>query len=364
MSKGRLVAGAARGRGSVLVVTAPGWPARPRRARGRNAPYRRDPASAVPRCPVHRIVALALPQVAAFDLAIPAQVFGHPDQHQRYSFALAGESAGPVPSTSGYAVNAPCGLEGLAAADTVVVPGYAPHDPPSPPVLQALRDAADRGARMVSVCTGAFALAAAGLVDGRRATTHWHEAGELAARHPGVQVDPDVLYVDAGAVLSSAGVAAGIDLCLHLVRTDHGEAVAAAVARRMVVAPHRQGGQAQFLQRPVPASGSGLAATCTWALQRLDQRLSVTDLAGHAGWAPRTFARRFLAETGTTPLRWLLAQRVLRARELLEATDLPVDQVAARCGLGSAVNLRAHLARDAGTTPTAYRRAYRGHPTT
>jgi transcriptional regulator GlxA family with amidase domain len=313
---------------------------------------------------VHRVVALALPQVAAFDLAIPAQIFGHHDQRERYAFALAAEYPGPVPSTTGYAVHAGRGLEALVGADTIVVPGYAPHDPPSPPVLEALQAAASRGARLVSVCTGAFALAAAGLLDGRRATTHWQEAGELAARYPAVQVDPDVLYVDEGTVLTSAGVAAGIDLCLHLVRADHGEAIAAAVARRMVVAPHRQGGQAQFLQRPVPAGGSGLASTCAWALQRLDQQLTVTDLAGHAGWAPRTFARRFLAETGTTPLRWLVAQRVLRARELLEATELPVDQVAAQCGLGSAVNLRMHLARDAGSTPTGYRRAYRGRPTT
>ncbi len=311
---------------------------------------------------VHRIVALALPQVAAFDLAIPAQIFAHDDQRKRYSFALAAESVGPVPTSGGYAVHVPLGLAALRSADTIVIPGYAPHDSPSPPVRQALRDAAARGTRMVSVCTGAFALAAAGLLDGLTATTHWHEAGELAARHPAVQVDPDVLYVDSGQVLTSAGVAAGIDLCLHVLRTDHGELAAATVARRMVVAPHREGGQAQFLQRPVPASGSGLAGTCTWALQRLDQRLSVTDLAGHAGWAPRTFARRFLAETGTTPLRWLVAQRLLRARELLEATDLTVDQIATQCGLGSAVNLRLHLARDADSTPTAYRRAYRGHP--
>ncbi len=311
---------------------------------------------------MHRVVALALPEVVAFDLTIPAQVFGHRDERERYSFTVAAERAGPVPSTTGFAVQAPHGLEALASADTVIVPGYVPHDPPSPPVLRALRSAGRRGARVVSVCTGAFALAAAGLLDGLRATTHWRDAGELAARHPEVEVDPDVLYIDAGAVMTSAGVAAGIDLCLHLVRTDHGEQAAAGVARRMVVAPHREGGQAQFLQRPLPPPGTGLAATCTWALGRLDQPLTVADLARHAGWAPRTFARHFGVETGTTPLRWLAAQRVLEARRLLEATDLPVDQVAARCGLGTAANLRLHLARDADTTPTAYRRAYRGRP--
>jgi AraC family transcriptional activator FtrA len=257
-------------------------------------------------------------------------------------------------------VQASFGLEALDVADTVVVPGYAPHAEPPASVLEALRAVADRGARVVSVCTGAFALAAAGLLDGRRATTHWKDADELATRYPDVDVDADVLYVDAGAVLTSAGVAAGIDLCLHLVRADFGEQAAARIARRMVVAPHRDGGQAQLLQRPLPSRGTGLAATCAWALERLAEPLTVADLAHHAGWAPRTFVRRFRAETGTAPLRWLIAQRLLEARRLLEVTDLPVEHVAARCGLGTAANLRLHLARDAATTPTAYRRAYQG----
>jgi len=238
-------------------------------------------------------------------------------------------------------------------------PGYAPHDPPAEPVLAALRAAFVRGTRIVSVCTGAFALAAAGLLDGRRASTHWQDADELAARHPEVQVDADVLYVDGGQVMTSAGVAAGIDLCLHLVRLDHGAEHAARIARRMVVAPHRDGGQAQYLTRPLPVIGHGLAATCAWALEHLAEPLTVSAMAAHAGWAPRTFARRFRAETGTTPLRWLTAQRLLNARRLLETTELPIDHVAARCGLGTAANLRLHLARDAATTPTAYRRTYR-----
>ena len=309
---------------------------------------------------MHTVVALALPEVVAFDLAIPAQVFGHRTETERYRFAVCSPVPGPVPSTTGYTVHAEHGLEALETADTVVVPGYSPHADPGEEVSAALRGAAARGGRVVSVCTGAFALAAAGLLDGRRATTHWADAEELAARHPAVRVDPDVLWVDEGQVLTSAGVAAGIDLCLHLVRTDHGSEAAVRIARRMVVAPHRDGGQAQWLQRPVPPVGQGLAATCAWALEHLHARLTVADLARHAGCAPRTLARHFQAETGTAPLRWLTAQRLREARRLLEATDLPVDDVAARCGLGTAANLRLHLARDAGTTPTAYRAAYRG----
>ena len=309
---------------------------------------------------MHTVVALALPEVVAFDLAIPAQVFGHRTETERYRFAVCSPTPGAVPSTTGYAVHAEHGLEALEIADTVVVPGYAPHADPGHDVTAALRAAAERGARVVSVCTGAFALAAAGLLDSRTATTHWADAEELASRFPAVRVDPDVLWVEEGRVLTSAGVAAGIDLCLHLVRSDHGSEAAVRIARRMVVAPHRDGGQAQWLQRPVPPTGQGLAATCSWALERLHEPITVADLARHAGWAPRTLARRFRAETGMAPLRWLTAQRLREARRLLESSDLPVDDVAARCGLGTAANLRLHLARDAGTTPTAYRAAYRG----
>lgn len=311
---------------------------------------------------MHTVVALALPDVVAFDLAIPAQIFGHRTERERYHFSVCTPDPGPVPSSTGFAVHADRGLDALTAADTVVVPGYWPPQHPGEPVVTALRAAAVRGARMVSVCTGAFALAAAGLLNGRRATTHWHDAADLAARYLRVRVDPDVLWVDEGQVLTSAGVAAGIDLCLHLVRTDHGAEAAVQIARRMVVAPHRDGGQAQWLQRPLPSPGQGLAATCAWGLQHLAQPLTVADLAEHAGWAPRTLARHFLDETGLTPLRWLTAQRLLEARRLLEATDLPVDEIAARCGLGTAANLRLHLARDASTTPTAYRAAYQGRP--
>ncbi|MDA0634564.1 helix-turn-helix domain-containing protein [Nonomuraea sp. CA-218870] len=305
---------------------------------------------------MHRVVALALPSVVMFDLAIPAEVFGG----DGYSFAVCAETPGHVPTTNGFDVRITRGLDALDTADTVVVPGYAPPEEPSARVLDALRAASARGARVVSICTGAFALAAAGLLDGRAATTHWVDAPALAARYPAVDVDPDVLYADGGRTLTSAGFAAGIDLCLHLVRADHGAEAAVRVARRLVVAPHREGGQSQFLERPLPPGGEGLAAVCEWALRHLAEPLTVAGLARQAGWSARTFARRFTAETGMTPHRWLAAQRVLEARRLLEQTDLPVDEVARRSGLGTAANLRTHLHRDAATTPTAYRRAYRG----
>jgi transcriptional regulator GlxA family with amidase domain len=306
------------------------------------------------------VTALALPAVEAFDLAIPAQVFGDRRQAGRYRFTVCSPTPGLVASTTGYAVHAGHGLDALAAADTVVVPGYLPLDDPGEEVGAALRKAAARGARVVSVCTGAFALAAAGLLDGRRAATHWQYAGELAARYPAVKVDPDVLWVDEGDVLTSAGLAAGIDLCVQIVRADYGSDAAVSVARYMVVAPHRDGGQAQWLERPVPPPGQSLAGTCEWALAHLAEPLTVAVLARHAGWAARTFSRRFAAETGMAPLRWVTAARVREARRLLEISDLPVEDVAARTGLGSAANLRLHLARDARTTPTAYRAAYQG----
>ncbi|MBB5084993.1 helix-turn-helix domain-containing protein [Nonomuraea endophytica] len=305
---------------------------------------------------MHRVVALALPSVVAFDLAIPAEVFGG----EEYSFAVCARTPGPVPATTGFDIAVAHGLDALRAADTVVVPGYAPLDEPPEPVLEALRTAAARGARMVSVCTGAFALAAAGLLDGLPATTHWMDAPALAARYPGVEVDPGKLYAGGGNVLTSAGFAAGIDMCLHLVRTDHGAEAAVRVARRLVVAPHRAGGQAQYLEQPIPAAGDGMAEVCAWAMERLADPLTVADLAGRASLSPRTFARHFTAQTGVSPHRWLAAQRVQLARRLLERTDLPVDEVARRCGLGTAANLRLHLSRDAATTPTAYRRTFRG----
>jgi transcriptional regulator GlxA family with amidase domain len=312
---------------------------------------------------MHHVTVLALADVVAFDLSTPAQVFGN--EPGRYAFTACGVRAGRVPSTTGFAIDLPRGLEAFAEADTVLVPGLRPPQwPPPAAALDALRAAHARGARVASICTGAFVLAQAGLLDGRRATTHWAHAERLARRYPAVTVDPGVLYVDEGDVLTSAGVAAGIDLCLHLVRRDHGAEVANAVARRIVVAPHRDGGQAQFVEAPLPpASDRGLQATRAWAAQRLRDPLTVAALARHAACSERTFARRFRAETGTTPLQWLLGQRVLHARRLLEATDLPVEHVADEAGFGTAASLRSHFRRATATTPLAYRRTFRGSPT-
>ncbi|MFE0822619.1 GlxA family transcriptional regulator [Streptomyces sp. NPDC058847] len=308
----------------------------------------------------HRVAVLVMDDVLPLDLGIPAQVFiavpGDP-----YQLTLCGRTTRPVTTAAGFAVTVTTGLEAVHEADTVIVPGYAPHRRELPEdVLAALAEAHTRGRRLVSICTGAFALAAAGVLDGRKATTHWKYADELAARHPKVSVDPRVLYVDEGQVLTSAGVAAGIDLCLHLVRRDLGARTANQVARTLVSAPHRDGGQAQYITRPLAAEepGATLAATRAWALARLHEPLTVPRLAAHAHMAPRTFARRFVTETGTTPLRWLLAARLDRARELLETTGLAVDHIADRCGLGSPSNLRLHFRRVLGTTPTAYRAAF------
>ncbi|MGN6189325.1 MAG: GlxA family transcriptional regulator [Conexibacter sp.] len=305
----------------------------------------------------HCIAVLALPDVVAFDLATPFQLL-----RRQYELTLCAPQPGPVPTTDGFPVIAGHGLDALATADTVFVPGFAPREwPPPAATLQALRAAHARGARIASICTGAFALGAAGLLDGRRVTTHWRHARRLADMYPQARVDPDVLYVDDGDLLTSAGVAAGIDLCLHLLRKDHGAESANAAARHTVVAPHRAGGQAQFIERAVPpADDGGLEATRAYALQQLDRPLTVAELARHAHTSERTFNRRFRQETGTTPLKWLHAQRVDHARRLLEGTDLPIETVAQRCGFGSAAILRQHFRRATATTPTAYRRTFGG----
>lgn len=305
----------------------------------------------------HRIAVLALPEVVAFDLATPFQLL---DRH--YELTLCATEAGPVPTTSGFPLVAQAGLHALAEADTVFVPGFAPREwPPPHEALQALRAAHARGARIASICSGAFALGAAGLLDGRRVTTHWRYAERLRELFPQATVDPDVLYVDEGDLLTSAGVAAGIDLCLHLLRRDHGAEAANVAARHTVVAPHRAGGQAQFIERAVPLGDDGsLEATRTYALARLDEPLTIKQLARHACTSERTFNRRFRQETGTTPLKWLHAQRVDHARRLLEVSELPVEAVAQRCGFGSAAILRQHFRRATATTPTAYRRSFGG----
>ncbi|MEV6210261.1 helix-turn-helix domain-containing protein [Kitasatospora sp. NPDC051914] len=253
------------------------------------------------------------------------------------------------------------GLERLPDADTVIVPGWADIDEEPPAELvDAVRAAHEAGARVASLCTGAFVLAAAGLLDGRRATTHWAHTDALAARHPRIDVDPDVLYVDNGSVLTSAGKAAAMDLCLHLVRLDHGSAVANAVARRLVVPPHRDGGQAQFVTTPVPAPDNHpLADLFPWAMARLDRPLTVEDLARRARMSSRNLGRHFRSVTGTSPLQWLLTQRIRRAQELLETTDSTVDAVAEATGMGTATTLRRHFNRTVGVPPDTYRRTFR-----
>ncbi|MFF1292824.1 MULTISPECIES: helix-turn-helix domain-containing protein [unclassified Streptomyces] len=253
------------------------------------------------------------------------------------------------------------GLDGLRHADTVIVPGWADLDvDPPAELVDAVRAAHEAGARVASLCTGAFVLAAAGLLDGKQATTHWAHTDVLAARHPRVDVDPDVLYVDNGSVLTSAGKAAAMDLCLHLVRQDHGSAVANAVARRLVVPPHRAGGQAQFVAAPVPTRDDHpLGALLPWVVERLDRPLTVEDLARQARMSSRHLGRRFREATGTTPLQWLLTQRIRRAQELLEATDDSVDAIATATGMGTATTLRRHFNRTVGVPPDSYRRTFR-----
>ncbi|MET8463217.1 helix-turn-helix domain-containing protein [Micromonospora zamorensis] len=253
------------------------------------------------------------------------------------------------------------GLDRLARADTVIIPAVEDVDVDvSPALLDAVRAAHAAGARMVSLCTGAFVLAAAGVLDGLRATTHWAHTEALAARYPRVRVDPDVLYVDNGTVLASAGKAAAIDLCLHLIRRDHGSTVANAVARRLVVPPHRAGGQAQYVTTPVPARDDHpLAALFPWVLQRLDRPLTVEDLARQANMSSRNLARHFRSVTGTTPLLWLSTQRIRRAQELLENTDDSIDAIAEAAGMGTAATLRRHFHRTVGVPPDAYRRTFR-----
>ncbi|GAA3919825.1 helix-turn-helix domain-containing protein [Streptomyces gulbargensis] len=310
-------------------------------------------------------VALALTEgMLHFELALACEVFGSgPPAPARSWYDL--RICGPGGAGAGrFRLEPDDGLDGLVTAHTVIVPGWADidRDPPGA-LVDAVRAAHEAGARVASLCTGAFVLAAAGLLDGRRATTHWAHTRELAARHPRVTVDPDVLYVDEGGILTSAGKAAAMDLCLHLVRRDHGAATANALARRLVVPPHRDGGQAQYVTAPVPAPGDHpLAGVLSWAVEHLDRPLTVDDLARRAGLSSRHLTRHFRAVTGTTPLQWLLTQRIRYAQELLESTDDTVDTVAATTGMGTATTLRRHFQRTVGVPPDTYRRTFRTRP--
>ncbi|MET7485211.1 helix-turn-helix domain-containing protein [Streptomyces sp. NPDC005538] len=308
---------------------------------------------------VERVVVLALDGVYPFELGIPSRIFGAAGG--RYEVLTCTVDGRPVRTNADFSIAVDHGPEILETADTVVVASMATsHIPTGLPA--EIADALARirpDARIVSICTAAFVLAAAGLLDGRRATTHWHVADRLRAEYPKVDVDPDVLFVHDGRILTSAGAASGVDVCLHIVRTDHGSELANFVARCCVVPPFRDGGQAQYIQRPVPESGAtSTAATREWALTRLDEPLALTDLARHAGMSLRTFARRFNEEVGLSPGRWLIQQRVVRARDLLEASDLSVDQIAGRVGFSTGASLRQHLHAAIGVSPQAYRRTF------
>ncbi|UPZ31049.1 helix-turn-helix domain-containing protein [Streptomyces sp. LRE541] len=300
-----------------------------------------------------------------FESSIPLSVFGIDRQDAgvpRYRLLVCAGEEGPLRTTGGLELTAPNGLEAISRAGTVVVPAWRSiTSPPPEEALDALRRAHEEGARIVGLCTGAFVLAAAGLLDGRPATTHWMYAPTLAKRYPSVHVDPRELFVDDGDVLTSAGTAAGIDLCLHIVRTDHGNEAAGALARRLVVPPRRSGGQERYLDRSLPEEigADPLAEVVAWALEHLHEQFDVETLAARAYMSRRTFDRRFRSLTGSAPLQWLITQRVLQAQRLLETSDYSVDEVAGRCGFRSPVALRGHFRRQLGSSPAAYRAAYR-----
>ncbi|MEV6520779.1 helix-turn-helix domain-containing protein [Longispora sp. NPDC051575] len=309
------------------------------------------------------VAAVVMDSVAPFELGVLCEVFGvdrTDDGVPEFDFRVCGEHAGrPVRSGVGMLITPEHGLDALADADLVAVPAHGVTDSYPPAVLDALRVAAARGATVVSVCSGVFVLGEAGLLDGRRCTTHWRHAEELTRRFPAAHVDPDVLFVDDGSLVTSAGTASGIDACLHVVRRELGAGVATAIARRMVVAPQREGGQRQFVELAMPeCTGDSLQPLLGWMLENLDTEHSVADLAHRAVMSERTFARRFAAETGTTPGRWVALQRVLHARRLLEDTQLSVEEVAHACGFGTAALLRHHFHKLVGVAPKDYRRSF------
>ncbi|QNS04208.1 helix-turn-helix domain-containing protein [Streptomyces xanthii] len=311
------------------------------------------------------VAAVLLDGVHPFELGVVCEVFGLDRGDVGlpvYDFAVV-SAEGPALGTHvpGMTVSTPYGLDRLEEADLVAIPSAGRRYEAYPPeLLDALRRAVDRGARVLSLCAGVFVLGEAGLLDGRRCAVHWRYARELAVRFPRTRVDPDVLYVDEGPVVTSAGTAAGIDACLHIVRSEHGTEVANAIARRMVVPPHRDGGQAQYVERPLPATRCDtVGEVLAWMERNLDRPVTVEELAARALMSPRTFARRFQQETGTTPYRWLLRQRVLLAQELLERTDETVDAIAARAGFGNAAAMRHQFMKALGTTPNAFRRTFR-----
>ncbi|WP_410871760.1 GlxA family transcriptional regulator [Nocardia sp. A7] len=307
---------------------------------------------------------LAYDGMTAFETGIVVEVFGltWPDISQPwYELKICTETPDPVRVIGGATLSSPHGLAEFAAADTVVVPSVAdPRAPTSPALIDALRHAHSNGSRIVSICSGAFALAAAGLLDGRRATTHWRYADLLRERYPLVEVDPEPLYTDEGDILTSAGCAAGLDLALHLVRNDLGASVANAVARRLVIQPHRTGGQAQYIEAPMPPEplDAPIARSLSWALEHLADPIGVPDLARVAGLSPRTYLRHFVRETGSTPSKWLIAQRIQAALAMLETGDAPIEEIATAAGFATPVTFRHHFAKAVRTSPSAYRRTF------
>ena len=313
---------------------------------------------------MHTVAAVVDQGALTFDFAIPCEVFGLDRSDivdPWYVFLVVGAGERRVRMQTGFTIDAPHGLDALGRADTIVVPGWSdPDDEPSDALKLALVAAHERGARVVSLCTGAFVLAAAGLLDGRRATTHWMYAEQLRRRYPRVRIDPDVLYVSDESVMTSAGTAAGVDLCLHLVALDHGVAVAATVARRLVMPIFRSGGQAQYIDTPVAAAaGDSLAPLLDWGKENLAAGVSVDDLARRGAMSPRTLTRRLQASVGMPPGEWLQRERLRLAQQLLEATDIPIEQVARRAGYDSATTMRAQFASRLDTSPRAYRGTFR-----
>jgi AraC family transcriptional activator FtrA len=315
---------------------------------------------------LRKVAVIALPGLALFELGVMCELFGSDRTAEGlpgYDFALCSPGGRPVRTEQGFAVSPDHDLGAAEDADLVAIVPYERTQRPPEEVLDVLRRAHERGAWVMSVCTGAFALGAAGLLDNRRCTTHWRHTDQLAAEFPAAKVDPDVLYVAEDNVLTSAGTAASVDAGLHLIRQEHGSAVATMIARRMVVPPHRDGGQAQFIETPVmPVECETLQPVLTRVLETLDEPHTVDTMAEMAHMAPRTFARRFRSETGATPHDWLTGQRLLFARRLLEESDLGVDSIAVRAGFGSAATLRHHFAQRLSTTPHAYRGTFRSHP--
>ena len=312
------------------------------------------------------VAVIVVPNFSIFEFGTACEVFGI-DRSARgsgvpaFDFRVCTPVPGNVQMKSGLSLNVSLGLDATNDADLVIMAPYGRDQEMPESVLEALCAAHARGAWVMSICSGVFALARAGLLDGRRCTTHWHYSNELAAAYPDVHVDENVLYVQDGTIISSAGTAAGIDACLHLVRVELGAQVAAAIARDMVVPPHRDGGQAQFIDRPMPTCGSApMEELLRWMVQNLDREHTVNELAARVHMSARTFARRFRSETGATPAAWLNSQRVLRAQELLESTDLNIDEVAREAGFGHPVLLRHHFAKVLDTSPQSYRRAFRG----